>query len=126
MMARSIPEPEPLDEAQVEACRVLLLDLVAQLDAQIAQHASAVAVVTLDQAAIGRVSRGDALQAQAMAQASLRGLERRRAQAQQALESVAAGSYGECRDCGDPIGIRRLSARPEAPFCLACQASREP
>jgi DnaK suppressor protein len=118
-------EPEPLSPVELEACRQLLGSLALRLDQEIAAHADATAVVDLDQAAIGRVSRGDALQAQAMAKASRRGLERRRAQIGQALESVAQGIYGECRDCGDPIGFKRLQARPEAPFCIACQSSRE-
>jgi len=121
------PQPaEPLTDEELDLVTEQLLDLRERLTAEIAQHADAVGVVTLDQAAIGRVSRGDALQAQALAQASKRGLERRLAQVGQALECVDLGTYGDCRDCGEPIGFRRLTARPEAPFCIVCQSSREP
>lgn len=38
-----------------------------------------------------------------------------------ALQRVADGSYGECIDCGDPIGAARLDAYPAAQRCTGCQ-----
>jgi DnaK suppressor protein len=38
-----------------------------------------------------------------------------------ALSTFDRGEYGLCRKCEEPIGYRRLSAKPEAPFCLECQ-----
>ncbi len=43
------------------------------------------------------------------------------AQVDAALARVAAGNYGECADCGEPIGIARLTANPAAERCAACQ-----
>jgi RNA polymerase-binding transcription factor len=40
-----------------------------------------------------------------------------------ALDRLAAGSYGVCVVCGRPIGAARLEARPEAARCIVC-ASR--
>ena len=34
-------------------------------------------------------------------------------------------SFGQCRDCGEPIDLRRLLAMPATPFCTACQAIHE-
>ncbi len=48
--------------------------------------------------------------------------ERRIAEARQAL---ADGSYGTCRDCGQPIPAERLEAAPEAVRCLDCQRHLE-
>lgn len=42
-----------------------------------------------------------------------------------ALARMRAGTYGECRDCGEPIALARLSAYPIATRCLACQAKHE-
>ncbi len=39
-----------------------------------------------------------------------------------ALARAADGSYGECVDCGDPIGAQRLSAYPTALRCAGCQS----
>ncbi len=42
-----------------------------------------------------------------------------------ALARIRAGTYGECRDCGEPIALARLSAYPTAMRCLACQERHE-
>lgn len=39
-----------------------------------------------------------------------------------ALLRIAAGSYGLCTRCGDPIAEERLKALPEAAYCLRCAA----
>ena len=86
--------------------------------------AGAAKPVTLDQQAVGRVSRGDALQAQAMAQAAQRKKRTRLEQTEAALLAIKRGGYGLCRRCEEPIGMARLEATPEAPFCLSCQRNR--
>ncbi|MBC7452804.1 MAG: TraR/DksA family transcriptional regulator, partial [Massilia sp.] len=42
-----------------------------------------------------------------------------------ALLKFDDGSYGECEQCGNPIGFSRLQARPEARLCIACQTRSE-
>ena len=42
-----------------------------------------------------------------------------------ALERMAAGSYGECTDCGKSVGVPRLLAQPSAVRCIACQSKAE-
>jgi DnaK suppressor protein len=42
-----------------------------------------------------------------------------------ALAKFDDGSYGECEECGNPIGFSRLQARPEARLCITCQTRRE-
>ncbi|MET3131539.1 DnaK suppressor protein [Oxalobacteraceae bacterium GrIS 1.11] len=42
-----------------------------------------------------------------------------------ALAKFADGSYGICDSCGEAIGLLRLTARPEANFCIACQTRME-
>lgn len=81
-------------------------------------------VVDLEQP-IGRLSRMDALQQQAMAKANRAGTERRLKLIESALATIRQGRYGECRRCEEPIGYPRLKVRPETPFCLACQEKRE-
>jgi DnaK suppressor protein len=74
---------------------------------------------------IGRISRMDAIQQQMMSQAGAKALEVRMHQITAALSAADAGTYGYCRKCEEPIGYKRLKARPETPFCLECQASLE-
>lgn len=42
-----------------------------------------------------------------------------------ALAKFDDDSYGECEECGNPIGFSRLQARPEARLCIACQTRAE-
>ena len=42
-----------------------------------------------------------------------------------ALARIDAGEYGICRDCGNDIDPRRLSALPYALYCTECAAQRE-
>lgn len=77
-------------------------------------------VVALDQQAVGRLSRMDALQSQAMAKAqqSRRDIMVQRLRA--ALARVEADEYGECEDCGDAIAQKRLEFDPAATKCISC------
>ena len=42
-----------------------------------------------------------------------------------ALKRIDNGSYGYCEETGDPIGIKRLEARPVATLCLEAQEMHE-
>ena len=80
----------------------------------------AAAVVELDQTKVGRLSRMDAMQAQAMAQASVQRREMMLRQIDAALKRIDDDEYGYCRDCGEPIDPRRLEVDPTALLCIAC------
>ena len=81
--------------------------------------------VTLDQSSVGRLSRMDAMQSQAMNQEAQRrrGVEIKRLEA--ALQSLAEDDYGYCEDCGEDIGEVRLMSDPAAQDCIGCAAKRE-
>lgn len=42
-----------------------------------------------------------------------------------ALSRIASGDYGWCEETGEPIGVRRLLARPVATLCLEAQERHE-
>jgi DnaK suppressor protein len=63
----------------------------------------------------------DAMQQQAMAKATRHKAQLRLAQCKSAVSAFDRDEYGLCRKCEEPIGYARLSAKPEAPFCLTCQ-----
>lgn len=46
-------------------------------------------------------------------------------QTARALARIAAGTYGVCESCGNPIGKRRLQAFPRATLCLSCKQRQE-
>ena len=78
-----------------------------------------------DQARVGRLSRMDALQQQAMARAGLEQHKRRLVQVNRALAAVDTGDYGYCTECGEAIDMARLEARPESLYCIKCQSALE-
>ena len=43
----------------------------------------------------------------------------------EALERIARGEYGWCKDTGEPIGLKRLLARPTATLSVEAQERRE-
>ena len=43
----------------------------------------------------------------------------------QAIKKIENGTYGFCEETGDPIGIKRLIARPVATLCIASQEKHE-
>lgn len=107
----------PIDE---DAVRKILTKLKAELEAYSEISEEARATVTLDQQSVGRLSRMDALQGQAMAQASER---QRRADIQKiaaALSRLEEGEYGFCVECGEEIAEMRLKVDPAAVFCIRC------
>ncbi|MDE0944403.1 MAG: TraR/DksA C4-type zinc finger protein [Alphaproteobacteria bacterium] len=79
--------------------------------------------VELDQSKVGRLSRMDAIQDQAMAQES----ERRRLgelqRIEAALERIKSGDYGFCVSCDEDIAPARLDLDPAVATCINC-ASR--
>ena len=44
---------------------------------------------------------------------------------QKALERIDEGTFGTCDDCGEPINVKRLEARPETTLCIRCKEDQE-
>ena len=83
------------------------------------------AVVELDQSKVGRLSRMDAMQAQAMAKASGQRREAMLRNIEVALKRIDDGDYGLCRSCDEPINPKRLEFDPTALRCIECESKRE-
>ena len=103
-----------------EEARKALLDRQTQLAEEAAANADSRDTVELQQDSVGRLSRMDAMQQQAMAQAQ----ERRRAQEhtriKAALERIEEGEWGFCLTCGEDIAERRLRHDPSVATCVKC------
>lgn len=76
--------------------------------------------VALDQQSVGRLSRMDSLQVQAMDKAAQarRDVQIRRIDA--ALARIESGDYGYCVRCDEPITPKRLALDPSTPLCIGC------
>ncbi len=79
--------------------------------------------VTLDQQSVGRLSRMDAMQGQAMAKAAEQRRATEMARIDAALKRIDDGSYGECLRCGEEIDPKRLDLDPAATLCIDCARS---
>ena len=88
---------------------------------QLSQNsAEARETVTLDQASVGRLSRMDAIQQQAMAQATERQRSVEISRIENALKRLDEDEYGFCVECGEDISIKRLEIDPAATHCIKC------
>ncbi len=115
--------PRPVDELmpeQIEELKTVLQERQAGLQHLLEVTREGARPVDLKEP-IGRLTRMDAIQQQKMTAANRRSSEIRLQQVNMALNAVERGDYGLCRKCDEPIGHRRLRARPEAPYCLDCQ-----
>ncbi len=109
----------------IEPFRERLLQLRAEiLDLQGARDDSA-ATVQLDQSSVGRLSRMDALQQQAMAQNAQRRAAQSLGRIEAALRRCDEGSYGFCMDCDEAIDPRRLNLDPTATRCIRCAEAHD-
>lgn len=81
--------------------------------------------VELDQSKVGRLSRMDAIQVQAMSSA----LDVRRKQEVTRIDSALArldeGEFGYCLVCGEDIEPERLELDASVPKCAACATAAE-
>jgi DnaK suppressor protein len=114
--------PSPTEESSL---RERLESLIEELRTALAGTTEAARPVELDQPAIGRVSRIDAIQQQKMTQANRQAQQARLHLAQSALRRFDQDEYGDCMACGEAISPARLEARPESLFCVTCQQARE-
>ena len=81
--------------------------------------------VELDQSRVGRLSRMDALQAQAM---SVEVDHRRKLELQRikrALKHIEAGDYDTCQNCGEMINPLRLKSSLTVTLCIECASEAE-
>jgi DnaK suppressor protein len=76
--------------------------------------------VELDQQSIGRLSRMDAIQQQAMAAAQDARRQARIRAIEAALRRTEQGEFGWCDRCGEFIGQQRLALDPTVVHCISC------
>jgi DnaK suppressor protein len=109
----------------VKLFKSLLLEKKAALVEEEAAGKEAAQVVELDQTSVGRVSRMDAMQGQAMAIAVN---QRRQIELQKievALTRINQEEYGYCLQCDEEIAEARLKLDPATSLCIVCASKKE-
>ena len=109
-----------MNDTTEQMFRALIETRLAELAAEDRLGEGGQATVELDQQAIGRLSRQDALQNQAMAKATHARRQAERTRLHAALARMDEGEYGYCEDCGDAIAPGRLTLDPAATRCVDC------
>lgn len=110
---------------QIEAFRRQLEEQYRELLASREAAKEGTKPVTLDQACVGRLSRMDAMQGQAMALEAQRRREIQLQRIRHALTRIENGDYGLCTVCEEEIALRRLETDPTATLCIDCASRRE-
>lgn len=109
-----------MNDAQTQKFDALIRARLAALEEEDRLGEAGQATVELDQQAVGRLSRMDALQNQAMAKANSARRQSERTRLTAALARISEGEYGYCEDCGDDIALGRLDLDPAAVKCIQC------
>ncbi|MGB5441744.1 MAG: TraR/DksA C4-type zinc finger protein [Gammaproteobacteria bacterium] len=112
-------------ETETGLIRSRLLALQAELTGQQEAGMEAGKTVELDQTSVGRLSRMDALQGQAMSKESGRRRSLTLQKVAAALRRLDRGEYGDCLRCGEPIAAQRLTFDPAATLCIECARNSE-
>ncbi len=109
----------------IPGMRAKLLELREEIESVAATRDESSQIVELDQARVGRLSRMDAMQAQAMSQASGRRQEMMLQKIAAALERIDNENYGLCLACDEIIDRNRLEFDPTAALCIECATKAE-
>lgn len=109
----------------MESQKNKLIALREQLESVAATGDESAAVVELDQSKVGRLSRMDAMQAQAMAQASGQRRTALLREIEAALKRIDNGDFGICQGCEEPINPMRLEVDPTVRLCIDCASNAE-
>lgn len=113
-----------MDTDRTAALRERIETELAEIERLLADNADSSAPVELDLQSVGRVSRVDAMQVQAMAQAVAQRREARLGKLHAALKRMDDGEYGYCLECGEEIAAGRLDADPTFTHCVNCAGKR--
>lgn len=101
--------------------RSKLLALQSELEMLDPESADSRGAVELDQARVGRLSRMDAMQGQAMSNAIAGRRRQTLNRIAAALFRLDSGEFGYCLVCGEPISEKRLELDPTVTTCVHCK-----
>lgn len=109
-----------LDGSKIESFRAQLLETKRDLASQSQSTEDLRKPVALDQQSVGRLSRMDALQGQAMQLETERRRQISLLRIEAALARMDEDEFGYCVACGDELELRRLEHDPSVITCVDC------
>lgn len=117
-----IEDIRKMNDAQIKQFRTLLNKMRQGIIQQDDIAHDSQKTVQLDQQSVGRLSRMDAMQQQAMAMAIQTRRRQQSLRIDMAFARMKDGEYGYCTQCGEDIPLKRLQLDPTLATCVACAA----
>ena len=114
-----------IENSEIEFFRNKLLENRKLLMTAIKGEIESSKTVKLDQSTMGRLSRMDALQGQAMNQETKLRHEEEVRRISAALSRMESGDFGYCLKCDELISVARLQVDPAATLCINCASLEE-
>jgi len=109
-----------MTEAERRELKERMISQIADICVEIEAHRESSKPVEPD-AAIGRLTRMDAIGARHISEANLVSSRNRRALLERALTRIDSDEdFGVCAECDEPIPLKRLMLLPEATRCVRC------
>lgn len=102
------------------AMKKRLLERRKELEGVIESRAETQTDAELDQQRIGRLSRMDAMQQQAMEEETGRRRDQELDRIRAALQRIEDDDFGYCGMCEEAIALKRLENDPATPLCVSC------
>lgn len=122
------PGEEPWTQAEIEAVRAELAGDVDRITVEVRTAESGLDHLMRDDSGGAGDDSADAGEKVLEREQELTLTHHARAlleQSQRALGRLDDGTYGECEQCGNPVGKLRLQAFPRATLCVACKQRQE-
>lgn len=107
-------------DIDVKSLKQQLIDRKEELERLVMAHHDDTRPVVLDQTTVGRLSRMDDLQTQAMSVETERRRKDEMERIDAALARIEEGEFGYCMTCGDEIEKKRIELDPAIPTCVGC------
>lgn len=112
-----------MNRKSLDYFRTVLLRQQNDLQSTEDSSTEATQTVGLDQTSVGRLSRMDDMQSQAMALESRRRRQIQLTRIEAALGRIEEEEFGYCASCDEPINRKRLEIDPANPFCVHCAST---
>ena len=112
----------PAPDIDLKSMKKHLLDRRKELAQVIESRAETQTETELDQQRVGRLSRMDAMQQQAMEEETGRRRDQEIDRIASALQRIEEDDFGYCSVCDEPIAPKRLENDPATPLCIGCAA----
>ena len=118
----AMPEDDYMNEAQAEFFATMLRSMYDEISVEVGESKQELSRIEDNHDPLDTASRTE------MQQLELRKMERLTKllhKIESSLRDIEKGDYGYCRESGEPIGLRRLLARPTATLSIEAKQRQE-